>query len=166
MGVIRDQVQTQTLSSLTPQQTATAGGQVFVSANAIPAQRDLNDVVGTWQSVHVPTYGMPIPGTGSSTSGDDTTGVIYTAGTNEVAYVQQVQFTNTGADDVTVIMKVGGVISYIASMSAGELAISINNNDGLSPFYLAGGQTIEISRTGGSAGDLSWALALCLSSQG
>lgn len=167
MGDIRDQLQTLTGGNLLASQLSEAGGKVFVSANAKSSQIDLRDVVAFWSAIHAPTFGCPIPSSGVIISADDTTSTMLEPDANQTAYVQSIELTNTGADDVQVVINNGGAVSFVATVSAGSLTPVIQSGDGkMFPFYLAGGQQLTIATTGGSAGDIAYKVGYSLAIQG
>lgn len=167
MGNIRDQLQTLTGADLLASQLSDAGGKVFVSANAKSTQVDLRDVVGFWSAIHAPTFGCPIPSSGQIVTADDTTATMLQPDANQTAYVQSIELTNTGSDDVTVMINNGGATSFIATVVGSSLTPVIQSGEGkMYPFYLVGGQSLTISTVGGSAGDIVYKVGYSLAIQG
>lgn len=165
MGTIRDQLQTLTGASLEASQLSQAGGQVFVSANATKAQADLDAVVQFWRSIHVPTYGQPIPGTGSTRSavGDV---VLLGPSTNQTAYITAIDFTNADPALVaTVELTVDGVSMGVTTVPALS-TVSVVGIGGIAPFMLANGQNMSQSITGVPAPSVTGQVAYSLMVQG
>ncbi len=166
LGDIRDQLQTLTGAALQASQLSAAGGKAFVSSNAKGTQADLNEVVAFWQSIHAPTYGMPIPGSGKSATGTDADPTIYSPESNEVAYVNGLSVNNTSGSDAAVVnITIGNAQAFTTTVPAGQTAIVLGMG-GLTPFYLVNGQSIGIVATGATPGDVAWTLAYGLSVQG
>lgn len=168
MGVIRDQLQTLTGAEVLASQLSTAGGQVFVSRNAAATQADLADVVAFWRNVHAPTYGMPIPGSGKTSTGAASTPNIYTPETNETAYITGLSLINNNAtDDATVTISIGNAVAWVGTVAAASAAPAIVVGAGqLSPFYLVAGLALDIAVTGALPGDVDYTLAYGLAVQG
>jgi len=167
VGDIRDQLQTLTGADLLASQLSSAGGKVFVSSNARATQNDLADVVAFWRAVHAPTFGCPIPSSSVLVSADDTTATMLQPSANQTAYVSNIQVENQGADLVTVNISVGGALAYSASIPGGENIPVICGGEGkMFPFYLVGDQSLTVTATGGSAGDIAYKVAYSLAIQG
>ena len=168
MGDIRDQLQSLTGAELVASQLSAAGGKAFVSMNAKPTQMDLNDVTQFWQSVHVPSYGMPIAGSGKTATGTDSNPIALTLDTNQTAYITAMSVSNTnGTDAATVSITVGNAIAFIQSVPPNESVVVVGAGSGaMPPFYLVNGLDVGISATGTTPGDVSFILAYGLSAQG
>lgn len=86
---------------------------------------------------------------------------------NQTAYVSNIQVENQGADLVTVNISVGGALAYSASIPGGENIPVICGGEGkMFPFYLVGDQSLTVTATGGSAGDIAYKVAYSLAIQG
>lgn len=167
LGDIRDQLQTLTGADLLASQLSDAGGKVFVSTNAKRSQEDLHQVVRFWQAIHVPTFGTPIPSSSILVSANDSTATMLQPSANQTAYVSNIQIENQGTDLVTVSISVGGVLAYSAAVPSSENIPVICGGEGkMFPFYLVGDQSMTITATGGSAGDIAYKVAYSLAVQG
>lgn len=65
MSSVRDLLQTKTLDDLTEAQIKSAGGIMYVDASQVSNANDLIEISKAHRAVHAPTYGTPIPGSGS-----------------------------------------------------------------------------------------------------
>jgi hypothetical protein len=166
MGDIRDQLQGLTGADVLASQLSAAGGKAFISTNAKATQQDLNDVVHFWRSVHAPSYGLPIPSSSKTATGNMTTPTVLTPGANESAYVVGYSITNgSGTDAADITVNIGGATVFQGN-AAPNATLVIVGFQGLQPFFLVGGQALTATQTGGSAADLSFAVAYSLSVQG
>lgn len=166
MGDIRDQLQTLTGASLKADQISAAGGKAFVSMNATRTQKDLTEVVAFWQGIHVPTYGMPIPGSGKTTTGSDSLPTVLSLNTNETAYVCGLSLINNNSTDTaSVTISVGNASVWTGDIAAGASAIVVGAGQ-LQPFFLVQGLNIDIAATGTTPGDVAFTCAYGLSVQG
>ena len=166
---IRGQLQTLTGAELLASQLSAAGGKAFVSANAKTTQTDMNDVTEFWRSIHVPTYGNPIPNSGATVvSTIDANPVVLQVATNEVATLQAMILTNgNGANPATVTLTIDSVIFLQMDVPPSSTMVAIGFT-GLEPgsMQAVGGQQIAANVSGVSASDLSYALSYCRTSQG
>jgi len=168
MGDIRDQLQTLTGASLLASQISDAGGKAFVSMNATRTQIDLTEVVEFWRGVHVPTYGVPIPSSSKSATGDASNPAVLTPGSNETAYLTAMSISNGNASDLsTVTIAIGGATVYQGACPPSSSLVVIGFQ-GIEPgVLLVGGQPMTITQTGlSSASELSYVLAFSLAVQG
>ena len=169
MGQIRDQLQNLTAAQLLPLQLSEAGGKVFVSQNARSTQTDLANVVQFWRDVHAPTYGLPIPSSGSSTVTQDTGDTlvdILAPGANETQYVTALSITNADPlNSATVTIQLGDAIFANFDL-AGSATKVIVGFTGLAPFFLVKGVSFQMKQTGASTGVVSCDASFSLSIQG
>lgn len=165
MGSIRDQLQNLTGSALEATQLATAGGRVYVSANAKKAQTDLLDVVEFWRSVHVPAYGQPIPGTATTNTGTGDSPILATS-TNQTAYVNGLSLTNNNATTpADVSLTIDGVLVAVVNVPPSSSAIAVGLT-GMAPFSLVEPQVLSQTVSGVAAGDVAFNVAYALTVQG
>lgn len=165
MATIRDQISSLTIGELDPGQLSQVAGKVFMSANAVTDQGTAQQITDTWRSVHVPTYGQPIPSTGAtaSTVGDT---VIFAPGTNQTAYINAIDFTNADpALAATVELTIDGVSLGITTVPALS-TVSVIGIGGIQPFMLANGQNMSQSITGVPPASVTGQVAYCLTVQG
>ena len=164
MSEIRNQLQTLQGSEITAAQLSTVGGKVFT--NAEDAQADLSSLIRWWRAIHVPTYGVPIPGSGKTATGSSVSPTILQPGANETAYVTGLSLINNNATDTaTVSITNGNALVWTGDIVAGASAIVVGAAQ-LSPFYLPNGLSIDLSASGVSPGDVAWTLSYGLSAQG
>lgn len=169
IGDIRDQLQTLTGAELLASQLSAAGGKAFVSINAKATQLDMNDVTNFWRSIHVPTYGNPIPNSGTTVSSTvDVQPVVLQVPTNEVATLQAMILTNAdGVNPATVTLTLDAVIFLQMDVPPSTTMVAIGFQ-GLDPgaVQVVGGQQIGINASGASTSDVSYALTYCKTAQG
>ena len=163
MSDVRNQLQTLTGAEIEAAQLSTVGGKVFT--NAIESQIDLRELASWWRSVHVPTYGQPIPGSGTTRSAVGDT-VLLGPSTNESAYVNAIDFTNADpALAATVELTIDGVSMGLTTVPALS-TVSVVGVGGIAPFMLANGQNMSQSITGVPAPSVTGQVAYCLTVQG
>jgi hypothetical protein len=163
---IRNQLQTLTGSAITSAQLSDVGGKVFT--NALESQEDLVSLVQWWRSIHAPTYGFPIPGSGKSATGSDVSPQVLNPGTNETAYIMGLSCVNDNATDAaTVSITVGNAQVFSVSVAPGGAEVATLVGAGaMPPFFLPAGVSLDIASAGTTPGDISWTLAYGLSVQG
>jgi hypothetical protein len=145
MSDVRNQLQTLTGGEIVASQLSTVGGKIFT--NATSSQVDVKDLTGWWRSVHVPTYGQPIPGSSFAVSvvGDV---AVYAPGTNEAAQITGLTITNNNATTPAEIQLLIGTqfVHQSAPIPPGEIAIVIGI--GQNPLSIVDGQTLSIQVAG------------------
>jgi len=101
-------IQSQSISSITPQQILAAGEPVYLDINTNPDIMSINKLIQAYGRIHAPTYGQPIPLSGlvSSVVGSE---VILAPASNEVRKVFACSVTNTGGAPVLGSLTIGGV---------------------------------------------------------
>ena len=158
MSEIRNQVQNLTGAAITPQQLSTIGGKVF--ANAQDSQGDFDRLVKFWMSIHAPTFGVAIPGTGTNKTGSGD-GAILTPGTNETAHVVALSLVNgNGANPATVTLDVNGAKVAIVIIDPNGSAVAVGAGAQAMPSLdLAQGHILSMSVDGVSASAVSFAIA-------
>lgn len=166
MSEIRNQLQTLQGSEITAAQLSTVGGKVFT--NAEEAQADLSALIRWWRAIHVPTYGVPIPGSGKSATGTDTLPTILSPGANETAYVLGLSVVNDNAtESATITATIGNAQVFTGTVAPGSAEVlTIVGSGALAPFHLPQGVSLDIASVGTTPGDISWTLAYGLSAQG
>lgn len=166
MGDIRDQLQTLTGANLQADQISEAGGKAFVSMNATRTQKDLTEVVSFWRGIHVPTYGIPIPGSGKTVTGTAATSTILSLATNQTAYINGLSFTNSSlTDPATVDVSVGNAFVWRGVIDPNGLDYCVGAAQ-LQPFFLVEGLSITVEVSGVSPDDVNFTCAYGLSVQG
>jgi len=101
---IRNQFKSQDLATLSAASINTVGGRIFPDDAAVPDLQALVAILDAWRSVHVPTYGAPIPGTGDTAVHQfelpNTIETVYAPATGEVASVQMITVQNAGVGTI------------------------------------------------------------------
>lgn len=157
MDEIRNQFKSQTLDSLVAGSIQTVGGRVYPDA---PATTDLDAfkaVVQSWQGVHVPTYGQPIPGTNSVTQGMGQGAVLAADTDNEVYRIDSIFLNNAGGAPLTAYMKLAAC-PINASMDGMNNAVlqPMGNALIMGPFFMDSQTALTVAVTDGNANDLEW----------
>lgn len=166
LSEIRNQLQTLTGAEILASQLSDVGGKVFISMNAFDSQIDFNEMVRFWRSIHAPTYGLPIPGSSASVNGTDQTGTILDPSKNQTAYITALVIENTsGSDPANVTITIGGAQFYGGSVGPSE-KVNVVGFGGQAPFFLVAGQSMAISQTGVTPGEVDFSLSYSLSVQG
>jgi len=169
MGGIRDQLQTLTGAELLASQLSDAGGKAFVSVNAAATQRDLNEVVEFWRSIHVPTYGSPIAKSAVLVNSNvDANPVVLQVPDNEACMLQAMIITNNDASNAsTVTLTLDAVIFFQQAVPPSTTIVAIGFQ-GIDPcsMQVVGGQQISINQSGATAAQVQYALTYCKTSQG
>lgn len=165
MSDVRNQLQTLTGAEIVASQLSTVGGKIFT--NATSSQVDVKDLTGWWRSVHVPTYGQPIPGSGTTATGSGDSPILAPI-TNETALISALSLTN--ADPTTpadVSVEIDGAIVAKVSVLPSDSAVVIGAGaEALPSLILANGSTLSQTVSGVAAGDVSFACAYSLIVQG
>jgi hypothetical protein len=95
---IRSQFKSQNLDTLKPSGILQVGGPVFPDQPAIIDLNAFKSVVQSWQGVHAPAYGQPIPTTGATVSVSGAETVVSATG-NQVKRVEYILLANGGGSD-------------------------------------------------------------------
>jgi hypothetical protein len=165
MNEIRNQLQTLTGAAIEASQLSQVGGKVFT--NAQDAQGDFLALTSWWMAIHAPTYGQPIPGSATTSSGSGDSPILAPV-TNETALVVGLSLTN--ADLTTpaeVSVEIGGVIIAQVTVAPGASSVVIGAGaEAMPSLMLAEGHTLSQTVTGVAAGDVSFNVAYALVVQG
>ena len=165
MSEVRNQLQTLTGAEIVASQLSTVGGKVFT--NAEDAQVDVAALTTWWRAIHVPTYGQPIPGSGTTTTGSGDSPILAPI-TNETVLISALSLTN--ADPTTpadVSVEIDGAIVAKVNILPSDSAVVIGYGaEALASLILANGSTLSQTVTGVAAGDVSFACAYSLIVQG
>lgn len=165
MASIRDQISSLTIAQLEAGQLSQVAGKVYMSANAVTDQGTAQQLTETWRAVHAPTYGQPIPSTGTtaSTVGDT---VLFGPSTNQTAYINAIDFTNADpTTPATVELTINGVSLGLTTVPALS-TVSVIGIGGIQPFMLANGHNLSQSITGVPPASVTGQVAYCLTVQG
>ena len=151
---LKNQLKSQNLETLKAASIGRVGGSVFPDA---PASNDLSqfdEIVNAWQSVHVPTYGQPIAGTGQLQT-IDSTGDFKASG-NTVLRVSSMSVENSGIDlasgNVTVAGCVVGAYTVDPSLKS---TVAIPSN-----LLIAENTSIAFENLEGTASDITLSVLL------
>jgi len=116
MSIVRDQLHTLTIDSLTQAQLKSAAGPVFLDASQEGEQQTAVAIVDAHRAVHAPTYGVAIPGTGTINSAvGDSVGAIFTIhqpATGETFELMAADVLYTGGPPADVILVLTDGTSY------------------------------------------------------
>jgi len=112
---LRNLLKDQSLNDVAPSAFAQVGGVVFPDQGAAFSLADFGTIVEAFRHVHLPTYGSAIPKSAATSSVNSDGDLLATSG-NQVAVVQAIQITTTGADPSTVQLLLNGVL--VASPTA------------------------------------------------
>lgn len=149
---IRQQLRNQTLDGLLTTTIGTVGGRIFPDDLAVLDLDALNQIVKSWQSTHVPTYGQVLPNTGENDS-DIVDGYAIGANDNEVIEIIACHLVNGGASDpITVQIGIGAAIAKYVTIDPDGIATSADI--GLFPLVLSNVNTLQIDVVEGDGGDL------------
>ena len=101
-------VQGQSIATITPQQILAAGEPIFLDIRTAADIKSINTLIQSYARIHSPTYGQPIPLSGSVVTrvGD---AALVTPDDTEVRRVMAVNFTNIGIAPMTVNLTLGGM---------------------------------------------------------
>jgi hypothetical protein len=102
-------VQGLSIASITPQQILAAGEPIFLDIKTASDINSINTLIQSYTRIHSPTYGQPIPLSGSVVTrlGD---AALVTPDDTEVRRIMAVNFTNIGISPMTVNLTLGGMI--------------------------------------------------------
>lgn len=111
---LRNLLKSQDLNTVNPSAFKQVGGSVFPDQQAAFSLADFGSIVDAFRSVHLPTYGSPIPQSSknASVNGD---GTLLSVSGNEVAVVQAIQISTVGVDPSECTVSVNGVVLTLAS---------------------------------------------------
>ena len=165
MSDIRNQLQTLQGSEITAAQLSTVGGKVFT--NAEDAQADLSALIKWWRAIHAPTYGVVIPGSGTTKSGAGD-GPVLSPGANESAHVVALSIENAdAANPATVTFDVSGAIMARATVDPLGTAVIVGaGGQSVPSLDLANGHALNMSVEGVVPTDVSFTIAYSLLVQG
>jgi len=149
-------VKSKSIASITPQQILDAGQGVFLDIQTSPDINAINKLIASFQHIHSPNYGQPIPLSGqvSSVDGSET---ILAPGSQEVERILAISAEHTGGGAPVIFdLTLGGmVISTANAASPGaHIAIAIT-----SPLYASKNLPLAVAVTSGTAGDLTTSCA-------
>ncbi len=156
MDEIRSQFKSQNLNALKPNGILQVGGPVFPDQPAIMDLNSFKSVVQSWQGVHAPAFGQPIPTTGETVSVSGAETVVSATG-NQVKRVAYILLANAGGSDpivATVTIGTSPPISLHTLPDGAQIPPTATIKiDG--PFFVDANLPIAVGVSSGSAGDLT-----------
>ena len=153
MDEIRNQFKNQSLATLVASSIQIVGGRVFPDQPAITDLESFKAVVQSWQGVHVPTYGQPIPASGAAEALTGA-GVLCEATGNVVKRVHAIVLKNSGDSAPIVTGVTQGGVSLIA-LPDGGVVVPSGSLVIAGPFFVDVNTPISVTVTSGTAGELS-----------
>ena len=165
MGTIRESFQILNGETIEPSTLLDVGKPIFLSRNALSDTETLQQVQGFYAAIHAPTFGMPIPGSSKTATGSN--GVILAPTTNQTAYINGLSLHNASATDAAEfsIYNSNALIAVGAVAPQTGVAIVGFGAEGMEPFYLVNGQTLNVNFTGSGAADGSFICSYALAVQ-
>jgi|TARA_R110000824_G_scaffold58618_1_gene158330 hypothetical protein len=149
---LANQLKNQNFNTVLPSAFLQVGNPVFPDDSSQIALNQLHQIIEAYRSIHLPTYGTPIPGTGA-TVGLVGAGDLLAALGNEVYYVQAIHLSNGGGAPITVNITLGGV--PINSSDVGTVGPSPETKAIVGPFYVDSGLPLKVAVSDGTASDLT-----------
>jgi len=154
---IRQQLRNQDLDTLQTGTLNTVGGRIFPDDLAVIDLNALNQIVNSWQSTHVQTYGQVLPNTGVVVEGIQDGGGIGPAD-NEVMEIVAVALGNTsGSDAIEVRMSIGDLPLGVFPVPPTE-SVSLAQN-GIFPLTLSKGLALKFVVVTGTGSDFEGSAA-------
>lgn len=149
-------VKSKSIASITPQQILDAGQGVFLDIQTSPDINAINKLIASFQHIHSPNYGQPIPLSGqvSSVDGSET---LLAPDNQEVERILAISAENTGGVTPIVFdITLGGmIISYgniVAPLT--NVAVQVSND-----LYASKNLPLAVAVTSGTAGELTTSCA-------
>ena len=149
---IRQQLRNQNLESLLIDAIGTVGGRIFPDDLAVIDLNALNQIVGSWQSTHVQTYGNVLPNTGLIAEGITDGGGVAPAD-NEVIEIVAASLANSGVAPIDVEIRIGDLVLNSANVPPSETVKSFDI--GVFPLTLSKGLSLKFVVTSGTPADFS-----------
>ena len=150
-------IQSKSIASINPQQILAAGSPVFFDVLTSADIAAINRLIQAYSRIHAPTYGQPIPLSGSVDSGVGAKTILAPSAT-EIRKVMAVDFTNEGANPITGTITLGGVVLLpFAANPASTTSAALK--DGI---YCSNNLQLAITVDSGTASDLTTSCASVL----
>lgn len=149
---IRQQLRNQSLNDLLTTTIKTVGARIFPDDLAVIDLDALNQVVNSWQSTHVQTYGNVLPNSGAIAEGIDDGGGV-SPNDNEVMDVVAISMANSGGAPVTVDVKIGDLV--VIGIAVPPTGTTSSELGAIFPITLSKGLSLKFTVTSGTAGDFS-----------
>ena len=155
MSEVQNQLNSQNYETVLVDAFKTVGNRVFPDQPATMDINDLNRIVNGYRSTHLPSYGQPLPNSGTefiavgTTVGDEVD--LVQALDNQVVLVSAYSLENTDTGAIEVSVKIGNTIIEIASVPGNASVAS----QASFPYYISKGQKLTITVTSGTANRLN-----------
>lgn len=149
---IRQQLRNQSLGDTLATTINTVGGRVFPDDLAVIDLNALNQIVSSWQSTHVQTYGEVLPNSGAIAEGIADGGGLSVAD-NEVLEVVAISCANAGVGPLEITIGIGDLIVYAGAVP--PTGLSSSEIGAVFPMTLSKGLSLKFVVTSGTAADFS-----------
>jgi len=149
---IRQQLRNQDLETLQTGTLNTVGGRIFPDDLAVIDLNALNQIVNSWQSTHVQTYGEVLPNSGAIAEGIADGGGLSVAD-NEVLDVVAISCANSGIAPVEITIGVGDLVVFAGAVPPAGLTSS--EIGAIFPLTLSKGLSLKFVVTSGTGSDFS-----------
>jgi len=149
---IRQQLRNNTLGDTLATTINTVGGRVFPDDLAVIDLDALNQIVGSWQSTHVQTYGEVLPNSGAIAEGIADGGGV-SPNDNEVMEIVAISCANSGGAPVSVDVKIGDLV--LIAIAVPPTGTTSSELGAIFPITLSKGLTLKFSVTSGTGADFS-----------
>lgn len=149
---IRQQLRNQTLGDTITTTINTVGARIFPDDLAVLDLNALNQIVKSWQSTHVQTYGNVLPNTGAISEGIADGGGVG-PNDNEVLDIVAISMANGGGAPVTVDIRIGDLV--IIGIAVPPTGTTSSELGAIFPITLSKGLALKFVVTSGTAGDFS-----------
>lgn len=150
---IRQQLRNNTLGDTLATTINTVGGRVFPDDLAVIDLDALNQIVGSWQSTHVQTYGEVLPNSGAIAEGIADGGGI-APNDNEVLDIVAIDCANAGGAPIEFTLSVGD-LAIINTAIPPNGGITSSELGALFPMTLSKGLSLKFTVTSGTESDFS-----------
>ena len=149
---IRQQLRNQSFEDLLITSINTVGDRIFPDDLAVLDMEALTQIVSTWRSTHVPSYGNVLPNSGVLAEGiADGSGIA--PGDNEVIDVVAIALANAGGAPVEVSVRLGDLpIVNIAVPPTGTTSSELG---AIFPLTLSKSLALKFVVTSGTSADFS-----------
>lgn len=155
---IRQQLRNQSLSDLLSSTIRTVGGRVFPDDLARIDLDALNQIVDSWRSTHVQTYGNVLPNSGAFELGVVDGGGIAPEN-NEVLEIVAISASNTGLGPIDYTVSIGDVALVTSNVAPTSVQTMSEILGGLNPIVLSNGLSLKFTVTNGTAEDFTATIA-------
>jgi hypothetical protein len=156
MGVIVNQLKSQTLDEVLATAFKQVGGVVFPDERALASLDELVRIVEAWRATHAISYGCPIPNEGTdysaAPSSVDSPVNLVAPSTTESVVVNAISATNSGAAPVvgTVTLGDGVILTAFSTPPGASEPIALPY-----PVWVTKGAVMAVTVTSGTPGDLA-----------